>query len=326
MFKISIFVVFLVTLSFGQRTFVNCDSILNFQNNFKMGTFRSGLTKKNISEDTKYWVSNKLDQVSIEFEDEQTPLSLKSYNNWLQKNDCDYQVLKNKPTERQIYFLTEVNKIFGLTKYSYNSEENIMNFKSGLERQTLIKNVIFSKYSIKEIEMINKGKIVARNILQRFKGRIEFSNADFEYIDKKPLFCHLQYRRIFRHGLVLERTSFVTIVIGADGKPYETSFCWPVFKKIDCNYEAINIDDAIKNAMDDFSNITSVEVTDSLKTYNKEISKTVIKGISLAWKTVELDNMIVISPCYAYCSEMTLKDGSKITYNLEIPRLKKYFQ
>ncbi len=296
-------------------------NVVHFVSKHKESGFKNHRSSLQNSEEANISnVSVKVPGFIADLEDE-PGLSKCSSSKWKNGFDSEFLVKFEDPTNEFEELIKSSLKPYGIDTFRYSMNDN----EFYLER----KDFIYNKMGVLDIvgETLDTNDLlkIANHIVDKigiFKGRLEFSNFECGYLNENLHVVNIRYRRLFRNGIVLDNVSYFYLKLDATGKLISASGKWPRFIPLAAASEAIDMNTGVeltkKWYRGNFSKVTIKNAEDTPPIKAK------IEGIALGWKCLESEKEIIISPHYAFKTDVTLKDGNKLPHFFYCPRLKKY--
>lgn len=261
----------------------------------------------------------------LENSDDKPGLTYSNAAAWKKSSDKEYKVLFDAPTKEFGDNLVSKLKSNGMSTFRYSEEDK----EFYIERSDL-------KYNDEGLYSIDGNKLDSNELLkiadkivkkaEVFEGRVEYSNAEYGYLNGKLSDVNVRYRRIFRNGIVLNNLSYLYVKLDVTGKVLSFKGRWPKFISYENESESIDMESSFGVTMNYYENTFDESV---FETYGQKLKpvKAKIKGMAFGWKALESEtdpSLVVISPHYSYMAEIAFSDGESLPHYFNCPRLKKY--
>jgi hypothetical protein len=259
--------------------------------------------------------------IMVELEDDgDSPNTFKKWDNSFD-SECQFEF--RQPSDRLIEKLKARFEKTGLTDYQYDPKINILRFSAGLSEKEFAIGVLQNQINpLSEILLEQEANRIAKKWLAGFKNKIEFDKTWTIAGNGQITEYHMVFRRIFRHGIILDNISFVEVILFSDGRLKSIVIRWPKITslpKAETTFEDFKVSASIR---DMYSKFSSIMIDSDTKRIPVSAD---IDGVALAWKKLpDSEAYNVLSPCYAFKGVITFADGEKQDVYLEVPRLKKY--
>lgn len=291
--------------------------VKKFMDTLKMGVYRSGLIDQKSTE--LYWLKDGAQTPDFDDAVMVKPVSEAGFQGWKAEKDGEFEIIYGPPRAGQLATITKLTSDYGLTIYTFDSTISENRFSNVID-PAVIENKILSGPAVDEAKAVEDLKTIGATMLSVFRGKIEFAGVDIEYVEGKVVFITLNYRRLFRHGIIGVGTSYIHVKMGADGTPLSLCIKWPSFKSISRNEPAVPISYAFDRVVQVFA------LSDTAQKGNNylKVSSYTIDGVAFAWLTISR-NKNIITPGYCFIAKAFLGDGTTAFNSLDAPRLKKYY-
>jgi len=295
--------------------------IIEFNGSHK--EYRSGL----LINDEKLFAEEFQDK--SEYFEDKVLTKMEGAQKWANLHSKEYQVVtKRKITKEKILKLLTNVAVFKDFEKRFDSENSTVELIN-----SELFNLPYKEDKIRALnlekskdELVQTGKMHAKKILRKFKGRLEYECCDAEYFDGKIFRADLRFRRIFKHAPILGDVSYVYVSIDYNGNLVRLKIKWPkIIDKGNLFEEAISIDEGYSYLLDVIDGKPE-EVTNNQDDKISKISNITVDGVTLGWRPIEFENSIKLTPVFAFRVNNDVENGDSFLEYVQIPRLKKYLQ
>jgi hypothetical protein len=177
---------------------------------------------------------------------------------------------------------------------------------------------------IETLESVVMGK--AASFLEPFGGRLEFCRTDVTRQNGTEILgADVNFRRIFRNGIVNESNSMISVSINGAGEITGMRVRWPRFVQMKGFQETFPYHFYRSQALDAVSNTDNNEEGVTTNGPQPALVDAEISGIAKGWIAINSDEKMILSPCLSFQCELTKSDKTIVTRFLNVPMLKKYY-
>ena len=177
---------------------------------------------------------------------------------------------------------------------------------------------------IEALESVVMGK--AASFLEPLAGRLEFSRTDVTRQNGAEIIgADVNFRRIFRNGIVSENISMVSVSINGAGEITGMRIRWPRFVQMKGSQETFPYHFYRSQALEVVSNTENNEDGVTSNGPQPALVDAEISGIAKGWIAINSDEKKILSPCLSFQCDLTKSDKTIVTRFLNVPMLKKYY-
>jgi hypothetical protein len=290
--------------------------LLSYQNDFAMGRIshhRSGLAE---ASEALFDEGEAITRFAAESDNPEAPSISSQF--WRSPYMTEFEVSPGDGAEVKALLQADL-KSAGLERFNFRASEAVAEFSTPADSSDLFPS---TAPSLSESELVKLAEKHAKRHLKPFKGRIEFDNTEFSYMNGKVVNARLRYRRIFKNAIVLKDMSYIYVNVDRRGALKGVKVKWPKFKGIAGFEPALALSSIMDRAKVEVANLGEARRgTSVLKPKSASL-----KGMSAAWIPIVEGGKTRITPCYSFSTEVVFDSGDLDQTFVEVPMLEKYLR
>jgi hypothetical protein len=205
----------------------------------------------------------------------------------------------------------------GLTEYGFRAEDDVSEFSAPLDSADMVPS---TGPSLPEADLVKAAAKLAKKHLKAFKGRIEFDNTEFGYMNGKVVNARLRYRRLFKNAILLKDMSYVYVKVDGRGTLKGIKVKWPGFNKVAGSEPAVELSKVMDRAVSEYANLPDARQGE--KTHRPK--RATVMGMAAGWLPIVDGEKTRITPCYAFAADVQFDSDLTEPTFIEVPLLEKY--
>lgn len=242
---------------------------------------------------------------------------------WKAPMVTEYSVIESTPSEPEMQLLSKKCQLVGSTNLKFDSSEHMIIIESPNDSiQFKLKDLNKKESPLNKEQLKQSAEKFAKSALSKYWNYIEYDRTDLTIKnDSVIVSADINFRRVFRGGIILDNISFINISLNAYGNVTSIKIKWPRFKQINNTKLAISLPNALNYAKIDYTETSKAENGEELAT----VLDFEIKSVAQVWHQIVNNGALRISPCYSFKSTAVLDNGQTADDILDVPICKSYF-